>query len=46
MLSTRGSLLLHKKGISKNLKQKLGENIKEPLKKPPSVIIKAKSVQM
>ena len=46
MLSTRGSLLLHKKGIGKNLKQKLGENIKEPLRKPPSVVIKAKSMQM
>jgi len=46
MLSARGSLLLHKRGISQNLKQKLGKNIKEPLKKPPSVTIKAKSIQM
>jgi hypothetical protein len=46
MLSTRGLLLLHKRGISQTLKQKLGENIKEPLKKPPSVTIKAKSMQM
>jgi hypothetical protein len=46
IISTRGFLLLHKKGIIKNLKQKLGEIIKEPLKKPPSVTIKAKSVQM
>jgi hypothetical protein len=46
MLSNRGSLLLRKKGISNNLKLKLSENIKEPLKKPPSVTIKAKSMQM
>jgi len=46
MLSTRGSLLLHKRGISQTLKQKLGENIKEPLKKPPTVTIKAKSMQI
>jgi hypothetical protein len=46
MLSTRGSLLLHKRGISQTLKQKLRDNIKELLKKPPSVTIKAKSMQM
>jgi len=45
-LSTRGSLLLHKRGISQNLKQKLGKSMKEPLKMPPSVTIKAKSLQM
>jgi len=46
MLSTRGSLLLRKREISQNLKQELGKNMKEPLKKPPSVTIKAKSMQM
>jgi hypothetical protein len=46
MLSTRGLLLLHKRGISQTLKQNLGENLNEPLKKPPSVTIKAKSMHM
>ena len=46
VLSARGMHLLHKRGISQNLKQKLGQNIKEPLKKAPSVTIKAKSMQM
>jgi hypothetical protein len=45
-ISARGFILFHKKGINKNLKQKLGENLKEPLKTPPSVTIKAKSLQM
>lgn len=46
MLSTRGSRLLHKRGISQTLKQMLGKNIKELLKNPPSVTIRAKSLQM
>jgi hypothetical protein len=46
IISTRGSILFHKKGTNENLKRKLDENIKEPPKTPPSVTIKAKSVQM
>jgi hypothetical protein len=45
MLSSRGTRLLRSKGLSNDLKQKLGENIKEPLKDPPNVKIKAKSMQ-
>jgi len=46
MLSTRGFSLLNKRGISETLKQELVKNIKEPLKKPPSLTIRAKSMQM
>jgi hypothetical protein len=45
ILSSRGSLLLRRKGISKELKLKLVENIKQPLREPPVVTIKAKSLQ-
>jgi hypothetical protein len=45
-LSSRGSLLLRRKGVSNELKLKLVENIKQPLREPPSVTIKAKSLQM
>jgi hypothetical protein len=46
ILSSRGSLLLRRKGISRELKLKLVENIKQPLREPPSVTIKAKSLQV
>jgi hypothetical protein len=45
-LSSRGSLLSRRKGISNELKLKLVENIKEPLREPPSVTIKAESLQV
>jgi hypothetical protein len=46
ILSSRGSLLLRRKGISRELKLKLVENIKQPLREPPVVTIKAKSLQV
>jgi hypothetical protein len=46
ILSSRGSLLLRRKGISIELKLKLVKNIKQPLREPPIVTIKAKSLQM
>ncbi|XP_069678511.1 fanconi-associated nuclease 1-like [Periplaneta americana] len=46
ILSTRGSLLLsRRKGLSDDLKLRLVELIKKPLRDPPSVLIKAKSLQ-
>ncbi|XP_021935239.1 fanconi-associated nuclease 1-like isoform X2 [Zootermopsis nevadensis] len=45
MLSCRGTVLMLSKGLGKDLKQKLNENIKKPLEIPPNVTIKAKSMQ-
>jgi uncharacterized protein YeeX (DUF496 family) len=45
ILSSRGSLLSRRKGISNELKLKLVENIKHPLQEPPNITIKAKSLQ-
>jgi hypothetical protein len=44
-LSFRGTLLLHTRGLSKDLKQKLRGNLNEPLNDPPKITIKAKSLQ-
>jgi hypothetical protein len=46
ILSSRGSLLLRRKGISRELKLKLVKSIKQPLREPPSVTIKAKSLHV
>lgn len=45
-LSFRGTLLLRRKEINRELKLKLVENIKQPLREPPAVTIKAKSLQV
>jgi hypothetical protein len=46
ILSSRGSLLSRRKGTSNKLKLKLVENIRQPLREPPYVMIQAKSLQM
>jgi hypothetical protein len=46
MLSTRGFHLSRKKQIGENLTSRLKDCLKEPLEEPPSVVIKAKSLQM